>query len=53
MTRSPRTIDADAMAVTAVDLMEKHRISQLLVTDADGVLIGALNTYDLLDAKVI
>ena len=53
MTRSPRTIEADAMAVTAVDLMEKHRISQLLVTDADGRLIGALNTYDLLDAKVI
>ncbi len=53
MTRSPRTISADAMAVAAVDLMEKHRISQLLVTDADGRLIGALNTYDLLDAKVI
>jgi arabinose-5-phosphate isomerase len=53
MTRAPHTVEADAMAVNAVDLMEKHRISQLLVTDAEGRLVGALNTYDLLDARVI
>jgi arabinose-5-phosphate isomerase len=53
MTRSPRVIGPDDLAVAAVDLMERHHISQMLVTDETGVLIGALNTYDLLEAKVI
>jgi len=53
MTRAPRVIGADDLAVVAVDLMERHRISQMLVTDKAGMLIGALNTYDLLAAKVI
>jgi len=33
--------------------MEQHRITQLLVTDGGGRLVGALNTHDLLKAKVI
>jgi arabinose-5-phosphate isomerase len=53
MTRKPRTVGADHLAVAAVELMERHKIGQVLVIDAQGLLIGALNTYDLLDAKVI
>ena len=49
----PRTVSAQALAVDAVALMEQHRITSVLVTDADGVLIGALNTNDLMLAKVI
>ena len=53
MTREPRTIGPEHLAVEAVELMERHRINQMLVVDADGVLIGALNMHDLFSKKVI
>jgi arabinose-5-phosphate isomerase len=53
MSRSPRTIPADRLAAEAAQLMERHRINQLLVAAADGSLAGALNTHDLFRAKVI
>lgn len=49
----PRLVRADALAVEAADLMEQHRITSVLVVDAAGVLVGALNTNDLMRAKVI
>ena len=49
----PRTIGADQLAADAVQVMETHRINQLLVTDTQGVLIGALHIHDLTRAKVI
>jgi arabinose-5-phosphate isomerase len=53
MTRSPRTLPANALAVEAVQLMETHSVNQLLVVDERGVLLGALNMHDLFRAKVI
>ncbi|UXU87426.1 arabinose 5-phosphate isomerase KdsD [Burkholderia sp. S-53] len=53
MTRNPRTIAPDHLAVEAVELMERHRINQMLVVDAEGALIGALNMHDLFSKKVI
>ncbi|WGS41478.1 KpsF/GutQ family sugar-phosphate isomerase [Burkholderia sp. JSH-S8] len=53
MTRQPRTIGPDHLAVEAVELMERHRINQMLVVDAAGALIGALNMHDLFSKKVI
>ncbi len=53
MTPGPRTIRPQALAVEAVQLMERHKISQLLVVDGDGCLAGALNMHDLFRAKVI
>ncbi len=53
MTRAPRTIGPDHLAVEAVESMERHRINQMLVVDADGKLIGALNMHDLFSKKVI
>ena len=53
MTRNPRTIGAERLAVEAVEMMEQHKISQLLVIDEGGKLIGALNMHDLFRAKVI
>jgi arabinose-5-phosphate isomerase len=50
---SPATAHADALAVDAVELMEQRRITSVLVIDAQGLLIGALNTNDLMRAKVI
>jgi arabinose-5-phosphate isomerase len=53
MHRAPRTIRAGALAVEAAELMEQHGITRLFVTDADDLLVGALNTHDLMRAKVI
>ena len=49
----PRTIRDDALAVEAAELMEKHRITSVLVIDAEGRLCGAVNSNDLMRAKVI
>ena len=49
----PRTVQEDALGVEAADLMEAHRISSVLVVNAQGRLCGALNTHDLMRAKVI
>jgi arabinose-5-phosphate isomerase len=49
----PRTIRDDALAVDAAELMEQHRITSVLVVDADGRLCGAVNSNDLMRAKVI
>ena len=49
----PRVIASDALAVEAAELMEYHRITSVLVVDAQGRLCGALNSNDLMRAKVI
>jgi arabinose-5-phosphate isomerase len=53
MVAGPRRIRADALAVEAADLMEQHRITSVLVVDQDQRLVGALNSNDLMRAKVI
>jgi arabinose-5-phosphate isomerase len=49
----PRTVRAGALAVEAAGLMENSCITSLLVVDEAGRLKGALNTNDLMRAKVI
>jgi arabinose-5-phosphate isomerase len=53
MKTQPRTVHADALAVQAADLMESHRVTSVLVVNAEGQLCGALNSNDLMRAKVI
>lgn len=53
MTRNPRTIGADALAAEAAQLMETHKISGLIVVDAESRVVGALNIHDLLRARVV
>ena len=53
MHAAPKRIRADALAVDAADLMEQHRITSVLVVDERGRLVGALNSNDLMRAKVI
>ncbi|MDT8990398.1 KpsF/GutQ family sugar-phosphate isomerase [Curvibacter sp. APW13] len=53
MHANPRTIRADRLAVEAAELMEQHRITSVLVVDAQDRLRGALSINDLLRAKVI
>jgi len=47
MTKNPRTILPGRLAVEAVQLMEEHKINQLLVVDSAGRFSGALNMHGL------
>ena len=53
MTRAPRTIGSEQLAVAAVEIMERHKVNQILVAGEDHRLVGALNMHDLFRAKVI
>jgi len=54
MTRTPRTIAPDRLAIDCVDTMEAApKVTQLLVVDAGGVLVGALHLHDLFRARVV
>jgi arabinose-5-phosphate isomerase len=50
---APRTIAPERLAAEAVELMERHKVGQILVVDEQNRLIGALNMHDLFRAKVI
>ncbi len=50
---SPCTVDQHALAVDAADLMERKRITSVLVVDEANCLCGAVNSNDLMRAKVI
>ncbi len=49
----PSTVARDALAVEAAEMMELRCITSVLVVDAAGHLCGALNSNDLMRAKVI
>ncbi|HWK82763.1 MAG TPA: CBS domain-containing protein, partial [Caldimonas sp.] len=53
MHAGPKLIRSEALAVEAAELMERHRVTGLLVVDGEGRLVGALNSNDLMRAKVI
>ena len=53
MHSNPRTIQQDALAVEAAELMEQFKVTSVLVVTASGILCGALNSNDLMRAKVI
>jgi len=53
MSRAPKTIAADQLAVEAAHLMETHQISALVVIDDAHHVVGALNIHDLLRARVV
>lgn len=53
MTPQPKSIPATELAVKAANTMDQLRLNQLLVTEPNGQLLGALQMHDLLAAKVI
>jgi arabinose-5-phosphate isomerase len=53
MHANPRTVQHDALAVEAAELMEQFQITSILVVDRSGALCGAINSNDLMRAKVI
>ena len=54
MTKSPRSIAPERLAIDCVELMETPpKVTQLLVVDRDQRLVGALHLHDLFRAKVV
>jgi arabinose-5-phosphate isomerase len=53
MHANPRTVNLNALAVEAAELMEQFKITSVLVVNDANALCGALNTNDLMRAKVI
>ena len=52
MSENPKSIDIDAMAVDAMQLMEKYQISQLLVTQNDAYA-GVIHLHDLVKEGIL
>lgn len=52
MTRGPKTVGREELAVTALELMERHSITQLFIVDDQGRPDGVLHLHDLLRAKI-
>ncbi len=53
MTRHPRGIAPDKLAAEAVKVMQDSKVYALLVVDAAGQLVGAVNMHDLMSAGVV
>lgn len=52
MTRNPKTIPRDELAVKALETMERYSITQLLIVDARSRPEGIIHLHDILRAKV-
>lgn len=52
MTKNPKTIETDAMAIDALDIMENNNITQLLVTQ-NNKYTGVVHLHDLLKEGII
>lgn len=52
MSRNPKTIQSDELAVNALELMRQHDITQLLVLD-DKKYIGIIHLHDLIREGII
>ena len=53
ITLQPKTVSQDVLAAEALEIMERFRISQLIVVDQQNKLVGALNMHDLLTNKIL
>ncbi|MBK6936155.1 MAG: KpsF/GutQ family sugar-phosphate isomerase [Chitinophagaceae bacterium] len=52
MTKTPKTIGENELAVNALDLLRKHEISQLAVTE-NGKYVGIIHLHDLIREGLI
>jgi arabinose-5-phosphate isomerase len=53
MSPQPRTIQQNALAAEALQIMENCSVNQLIVTNESGKPCGALGMHDLLKAKIL
>lgn len=48
MSETPKTLPANSMAIDALNHLEKHEISQILVEDEDKKYVGIIHIHDLI-----
>jgi len=53
MSRHPKTIGRDEFAAKALEVMEHHAITQLVIVDARGRPAGIIHLHDILRAKIV
>jgi arabinose-5-phosphate isomerase len=53
MKNSPITLNGKQMAIEALKIMEKQKITSFLITDKDNTLIGSLTLQSLFKAKIL
>ena len=53
MTRNPKTIGPDELAVSALDLLRKKEITQLAVVGDNGQYLGIIHLHDLIKEGLI
>ena len=53
MTRQPKTITPDVYAASALDIMEQHKITSLVVLGPKGEVEGVVHLHDLWGTEVI
>lgn len=53
MTKKPKVIAAEALAVEAVELVNNYKIGALIAVDSQQQVVGAFNVHDLFKAKLI
>ena len=53
MSNNPKTIGVDVLAYDAFRLMEKNSITQLLVTDSEGIYLGIVHIHDILHEGIV
>jgi arabinose-5-phosphate isomerase len=52
MSRNPKTIPRDELAINAFNLMEDHNITQLIVKE-NGTYLGMVHLHDILKEGIV
>lgn len=50
---SPKVINTGSLAVAALEVLKQFDISQLIITDSDGIYLGILHLHDLIREGII
>jgi len=53
MTLNPVVVQQDRLAVEVLNLLERHRIDDLVVVDDHGVPVGIVDSQDLTKLKLL
>ena len=53
MTVNPKAVNSEALAVEVVRLVEKHKISDIIVIDDDRKVVGLIDVQDLPGLKLM
>lgn len=53
MTKNPKVISRDSLAVSAIQMMETHSITSLIILNGDRTIGGIIHLHDLLKKRIV